>query len=98
MEEIKELPNQEATHETEEMEPIHICDERGKREKKQHADDVALTQCILCILLVLAMFVLHWLRPEWQTMLLSQYTAYRDAPPVAWLDSILQAIQDWMKG
>ena len=60
------------------------------------ADDIALTQCILCLLLVLCVFGLHWLKPEWQTMLLEQYAAKRDAPPVLWLDQLLRAVQQWI--
>ena len=60
------------------------------------ADDIALTQCILCLLLVLCVFGLHWLKPEWQIMLLEQYAAKRDAPPVLWLDQLLRAVQQWI--
>lgn len=77
------------------LEPIHISGETHMQ-KPQHADDVALTQCILCVVLVLCIFALHWLKPEWQEMLLTQYAAKRDAPPVAWLDSLLQAVQQWI--
>ena len=63
----------------------------------QRADDVAMTQCILCILLVLILFVLHWLKPEWQSMLLQQYIQYRNAPPLQWLDQLLHSIQQWMQ-
>ena len=65
--------------------------------KAQHTDDVVLTQCILCALLVLVCFALRWLKPEWQTEILELYTHYRDAAPVAWLDSLLKSIQDWLK-
>ena len=47
-------------------------------------------------LLVLCVFGLHWLKPEWQTMLLEQYAAKRDAPPVLWLDQLLRAVQQWI--
>ena len=40
--------------------------------------------------------VLHWLRPEWQEMLLGQYAQHRDAPAVAWLEELLRAVQQWM--
>ena len=65
-------------------------------EKKQRADDVAMVQCMLCVLLVLSMFVLHWLRPEWQEMLLRQYALHRAAPAAAWLEKLLRAVQQWM--
>lgn len=65
--------------------------------KGQRADDAALTQCVLCMLLVLCVFSLHWLKPEWQTVLLERYAAYRDAPPVQWLETFLQAVQQWMQ-
>ena len=47
------------------LETIHLSDTPAPR-KPQHADDIALTQCILCLLLVLCVFGLHWLKPEWQ--------------------------------
>lgn len=65
--------------------------------KPQRADDVALTQCILCMVLVLCVFALHWLKPEWQTLLLEQYASHRDAPPIQWLDALLQAAKQWMQ-
>ena len=78
------------------LETIHLSDTPAPR-KPQHADDIALTQCILCLLLVLCVFGLHWLKPEWQIMLLEQYAAKRDAPPVLWLDQLLRAVQQWIK-
>ena len=90
------------------LETIHLSDTPAPR-KPQHADDIALTQCILCLLLVLCVFGLHWLKPEWQIltdlhtadpewqiMLLEQYAAKRDAPPVLWLDQLLRAVQQWI--
>lgn len=77
------------------LETIHLSDTPAPR-KPQHADDIALTHCILCLLLVLCVFGLHWLKPEWQTMLLEQYAAKRDAPPVLWLDQLLRAVQQWI--
>lgn len=77
------------------LETIHLSDTPAPR-KPQHADDIALTQCILCLLLVLCVFGLHWLKPEWQVMLLEQYAAKRDAPPVLWLDQLLRAVQQWI--
>ena len=55
-----------------------------------------MVQCMLCVLLVLSMFVLHWLRPEWQEMLLGQYALHRAAPAAAWLEELLRAVQQWM--
>lgn len=78
-----------------ESEQIHIV--KGTvPEKRQRADDIVLTQCMLCVILVLLCFGLHWLKPEWQQMLLSSYMEYREAAPVAWLDKLLQAVRDWM--
>lgn len=50
------------------------------------------------MVLVLSVFVLHWLKPDWQAFFLAQYTAKRDAPPVAWLDELLRAVQQWITG
>ena len=76
-------------------EPIRVV-ETAAFQKQQHADDVALTQCILCVILVLCVFSLHWLKPEWQELLLAQYMEKREAAPILWLDGFLQAIQQWL--
>ena len=47
------------------LETIHLA-ESASPKKSQHADDIALTQCILCMVLVLSVFALHWLKPDWQ--------------------------------
>ncbi len=65
--------------------------------KTQHADDIALMQCILCIIAILLFFGLHWLKPEWQEWFLSQYRLHRNAPTLQWIDLLLQSIQDWIK-
>ena len=59
------------------LETIHLA-ESASPKKSQHADDIALTQCILCMVLVLSVFALHWLKPDWQAFFLAQYTAKRD--------------------
>ncbi len=87
------LPTEMPAPET--PEPVHIYD-AGKSRKKERADDVALTQCILCVVTVLCMFGLYWLKPAWYTMVISQYQLYRDAPPVAWIEAALQALQQWL--
>jgi|GEM_PF-495744 len=46
------------------LETIHLA-ESASPKKSQHADDIALTQCILCMVLVLSVFALHWLKPDW---------------------------------
>lgn len=79
----------------EETEQIHIIKGTVPK-KKQHADDVVLTQCILCVLLVLLFFALHWLKPEWQSSLIAAYMSHRDAAPVAWLDKLLESFQAWL--
>ena len=79
------------------LETIHLA-ESASPKKSQHADDIALTQCILCMVLVLSVFALHWLKPDWQAFFLAQYTAKRDAPPVAWLDELLRAVQQRITG
>lgn len=96
MEEFKEN-DMEKRQEMTSSEPIQIIGDTVPK-KEQHADDVALTQCILCVVLVLCVFALHWIKPEWQEMLLTQYAAHRDAPPIAWLDSFLKAVQQWIAG
>ena len=39
------------------LETIHLA-ESASPKKSQHADDIALTQCILCMVLVLSVFAL----------------------------------------
>lgn len=65
--------------------------------KKQRGDDVVLTQCILCITIVLLFLGLHWVKPEWQQWLLQQYQHYRDEPTLAWIDQLLHTVQSWLK-
>ncbi len=77
-------------------EPIQIVGRTMPR-KTQHADDVVLTQCILCVVLVLVCVSLHWLKPEWQAELLGWYRALREASPVTWLDHFLNAVQAWLQ-
>lgn len=100
MEELEHQTLPEEPKQTEESipeEPILVRGDFSEPpEKKQRADDVAMVQCMLCVLLVLSMFVLHWLRPEWQEMLLGQYAQHRAAPAVAWLEELLRAVQQWM--
>lgn len=69
--EISNVPEEEAAAELQsETQVLHLSGEHRGSARQQRADDVAMTQCILCILLVLILFVLHWLKPEWQSMLL----------------------------
>ena len=100
MEELEHQTLPEEPKQTEESipeEPILVRGDFSEPpEKKQRADDVAMVQCMLCVLLVLSMFVLHWLRPEWQEMLLGQYALHRAAPAAAWLEELLRAVQQWM--
>ena len=94
----RDKPETETTDSTiPSLETIHLA-ESASTKKSQHADDIALTQCILCMVLVLSVFALHWLKPDWQAFLLAQYAAKRDAPPVAWLDDLLRAVQQWITG
>ncbi|MCC8110604.1 MAG: hypothetical protein LIO74_02905 [Ruminococcus sp.] len=75
-------------------EPIHLSNDIPQ--KVEHADDVVLTQCILCILLVLLCILLHWLKPEWQFAFLDTYRQGQDAPPISWLNQFLQSFQAWI--
>lgn len=101
MKDMEHFPERDKSEtETEEsgmpgLETIHLAEPVSPK-KSQHADDIALTQCILCMVLVLSVFALHWLKPDWQAFLLAQYAAKRDAPPVAWLDDLLRAVQQWI--
>lgn len=45
------------------LETIHLA-ESASPKKSQHADDIALTQCILCMVLVLSVFDCTGLKPD----------------------------------
>lgn len=86
------VPSEEAlTHE-----PIQLA-VGTEKPKAQHADDIALMQCILCMIAVLLFFGLHWLKPDWQMLFLKQYMEHRDEPTLAWIDWLMQSVQDWLK-
>ena len=68
-----------------------------KNSKKERADDIALTQCILCVVLILSVFVVYWLQPEWYQNLIEQYQLHRDAAPVTWIDALLHSLQEWLR-
>ncbi len=78
------------------LEPIQIIPE-AVPSKKQHVDDIALTQCILCVIAVLLFFGLHWLKPDWQEIFLKQYCQHREEPTLMWIDWLFRSIQEWMR-
>lgn len=88
--------SQMAAQMPESMEPVHVY-ENMKNSKKERADDIALTQCILCVVLILSVFVVYWLQPEWYQNLIEQYQLHRDAAPVTWIDALLHSLQEWLR-
>ncbi len=65
--------------------------------KKQHADDVWMMQCIFCILLLLSIFVLHWIRADFSASLQQMYVQHVQEPAPAWLANWIQQIEQWIK-
>lgn len=94
-EEIKEQPIFSVGEETE-KEPIVISDETKRTRRKQRGDDIMVTQCLLCMILVLSIFSLHWINPEFQSDLLSQYEEKLHAPAEAFIAQLLEKIESWV--
>jgi hypothetical protein len=69
-----------------------------KTKKQEHPEDVALLQCLLCLLLVVSGIGLHWISPTWQQTLLEQYRIQREALPVEWVVRILEQVEQWGRG
>ncbi|MDE6019909.1 MAG: hypothetical protein K2H01_02775 [Ruminococcus sp.] len=78
-------------------ENILYIDENSSGKKKTHGDDVILTQCILCLILALAVFLLKFISEDFQHDLLSVYTEKTNAPAEPFIVQITEAIEAWFK-
>lgn len=72
-------------------------DENHARKKDGKSDDVMLTQCILCLILVLSVFLLRFISEEFQKELLAMYSDKTNAPAEPFIADILEAIEAWFK-
>lgn len=75
-------------------EDIYVRDSEH-REKKHRSDDVMLTQCIFCLVLVLSVFGLSWIHAGFQEELLTLYEQKVSAPPEPFLARLIEAAEQW---
>ena len=76
---------------------IIYIDENKSVKKKTSGDDVMLTQCILCLVLVLSVFLLKFIRADFQHKLLSIYSEKMNAPAEPFIIKIVEAVETWFK-
>lgn len=77
-------------------EVIYI-DENKSVKKKTSGDDVMLTQCILCLVLVLSVFLLKFISDDFQHKLLSIYSEKLNAPAEPFILKMIGTIEAWFK-
>lgn len=65
--------------------------------KKQKSDEVFMTQCILCVLLVFSIFVIHWINSDFQEKILSIYNTHLHAPAENTIMEFVEKIESWFK-
>ena len=65
--------------------------------KKGRSDDVMMTQCIFCIILVLSMFALHWISSDFQKELLILYKEKVIAPAEPFLANVIETAEQWFR-
>ncbi|MBQ8823746.1 MAG: hypothetical protein IJZ64_00770 [Ruminococcus sp.] len=65
--------------------------------KKQKSDDVFMTQCILCVVLVFSIFVIHWIDSDFQEKILSIYNTHLHAPAENVIMEFVEKIESWFK-
>ncbi|MBQ8687450.1 MAG: hypothetical protein IJ512_02725 [Ruminococcus sp.] len=77
-------------------ETIYI-DRKAPHRTKNRSDDVMMTQCIFCMILVLSIFGLHWISADFQEALLALYEEKVSAPAEPFLAHITEAAEQWFK-
>lgn len=77
-------------------EVIYI-DENKSAKKKTSGDDVMLTQCILCLVLVLSIFLIKFISVDFQHNLLSIYSEKMNAPAEPFILKIIETVETWFK-
>lgn len=77
---------------------VIFIDESKSDRKKSSGDDVMLTQCILCLILALSVFLLKFISDDFQNELLSIYKEKTSAPAEPFIIKIIEIIEAWFKG
>ncbi|MBQ8514758.1 MAG: hypothetical protein IJ496_05115 [Ruminococcus sp.] len=97
----REIPEKEEVPGPEELIPVSGEDvyvhDSERHEKKHRSDDVMLTQCIFCLVLVLAVFGLSWIHAGFQEKLLTLYEQKVSAPPEPFLARLIEAAEQWLR-
>lgn len=76
---------------------VIFLDEGKSDKKKGSGDDVMLTQCILCLMLVLSVFLLKFISDDFQGELLSIYKEKTSASAEPFVAKIVEMIEAWFK-
>lgn len=79
-------------------EDMIFLDESKSDKKKGSGDDVMLTQCILCLMLALSVFLLKFISDDFQGELLSIYKEKTNASAEPFIVKIIEVIEAWFKG
>ncbi len=83
---------------SEPSEDMIFLDKSKPDRKKSSGDDVMLTQCILCLMLALSVFLLKFISDDFQGELLSIYNEKTSAPAAPFIVKIMETIEAWFKG
>lgn len=72
-------------------------DKKRRGRVKGKSDDIMLTQCILCLILALSVFLLKYIDEDFQTEFLSLYKQRTEAPAEPFIMKITEIIEEWFK-
>ncbi|MGN0584420.1 MAG: hypothetical protein ACI4JD_03090 [Ruminococcus sp.] len=75
---------------------IYIDKKRSGRMKGK-SDDIMLTQCILCLILALSVFLLKYINEDFQTGFISLYKQRTEASAEPFIMKITEIIEAWFK-
>jgi hypothetical protein len=90
------LAEREEIMEETKIEPLVLTEERKQKKKKGSGEDCIFLQCLLSIVLMISIFSLRWIHPQFQAALLEQYQTKLYAPAEAFLTQILTQIEQWV--
>ena len=79
------------------LKDIIYIDDKPSRKKEGRGDDVMLTQCILCLIIVLSVFLLRFINVEYQKEIFSMYSEKINADAEPFIAAVLETIENWFK-
>lgn len=86
-----------AENTAEPLKDIIYIDDKPSRKKEGRGDDVMLTQCILCLILVLSVFLLRFINEEYQKEIFSMYSEKTNANAEPFIAAVFETIENWFK-